>query len=150
MIPFVVRPVRLVRVARTSAALIVVVFALVAVALGRAGDGPVQPGQLRFGVADQLAMFALGLLAAGAVLLFTRPRVQADEHHIVVRNVIGETRVPWEVVTAVRLDDGAPWAYLDLADDDQLAVLAVQANDGQRAVDAVLALRQLLATHRAG
>lgn len=146
--PLVLRPVRLVRVARVAAALIVAVFVVVAIALGSAGEGPVRPGQLRFGLADQLAMVGLGLLAAGAVLLFTRPRVIADRDGLVVRNVIGETHLPWQVVTAVRLDDGAPWASLDLADDDQLAVMALQTNDGQHAVDGVLALRRLLADSR--
>lgn len=146
--PLELRPRRLVRTARVAAGVIVVVFVVVAIALGRSGSGPVRPGQLRFGLPDQLAMVGLGLLAAGAVLLFTRPRVLADRDGVLVRNVIGETRLPWQVVTAVRLDDGAPWATLDLADDDQLAVMALQTNDGQHAVDGVLALRRLLADSR--
>lgn len=150
MSTLVVRPVRLVRVARVAAALVVVVFVAVAVALGTAGEGPVRPGQLRFGLADQLAMVGLGLLAAGAVLLFTRPRLVADDEGVTVRNVIGETRLPWAVVTGVRLDDGEPWARLDLADDDQLSVMALQANDGSHAVDGVLALRRMLATAHRG
>jgi hypothetical protein len=143
-----VRPVRLRRVARVTAAVVVAVFVVVAVALGGAGEGPVRPGQLRFGLADQLAMAGLGLLAAGVVLLFARPRVTADASGVTVRNVIGETTLPWQVVLAVRLDDGEPWAQLDLADDDQVSVMAVQAHDGQYAVDAVLALRRLLAASR--
>lgn len=144
----VLRPVRLVRVARAAAALVVVVFVVVAIALGSAGEGPVRPGQVRFGLADQLAMVGLGLLAAGAILLFTRPRVLADAEGLRVRNVLGETYLPWQVVTAVRLDEGEPWASLDLADDDQLAVMALQAHDGQHAVEGVLALRRLLAASR--
>lgn len=150
MTPVVVRPVRLVRTCRLGALLIVAVFAVVAYAIGTAGEGPVQPGQLRFGLLDQLAMLGLGLLAAGAVLALTRPRVVADAEGVTVRNVVGETRLPWAVVTDVRLDEGAPWAYLDLADDDQVAVLALQANDGAHAVDGVLALRALLRASRAG
>jgi hypothetical protein len=143
-----VRPVRLVRVARVAAALIVAVFVVVAVALGTAGEGPVRPGQLRFGVADQLAMVGLGLLAAGAALLFTRPRVTADAEGVTVRNVLTEHRLPWQVVTSVGLADGEPWARLDLADDDQLAVMALQAGDGRHAVEGVLALRRLLEASR--
>jgi hypothetical protein len=144
----VVRPVRLTRVARLAAGLVVVVFCVVAVALGSAGSGPVEPGQLRFGLVDQVAMVGLGLLAAGAVLLFTRPRVVADGDGLVVRNVLLETPVPWAVVTDVRLDDGQPWAHLELADDDQLALMALQANDGEHAVEAVLRLRALHAASR--
>jgi hypothetical protein len=39
---------------------------------------------------------------------------------------------------------------LELADDDQLAILAVQAADGERAVVAVRGLRTLQARHAAG
>ena len=60
----------------------------------------------------------------------------------------GEKAVPWEVVREVRLDDGAPWASLELQDDDTLGLLAVQANDGASAVGAVLGLRALLRASR--
>lgn len=141
--PLVLRPHRLVIVARIAAVALVVVFGAVATLLRSGGEG-----RATFQLADQVAMFLLGCLLAGLVLLLTRPRVLADETGVRVRNVIGETALPWQVVVAVRLDDGAPWAVLDLADDDQVSVLAVQANDGERAVDAVLALRRLLHASR--
>lgn len=139
----VVRPVRLTRVCRVAAALIVVAFAGVAVSLRSGGQADL------FGVADQIAMIGLGLLGGLAVLSLTRARVEADVTGIRVRNVLGEKVLPWQVVTAVRLDDGAPWASLDLADDDTVALLAVQANDRELAVRAVLGLRALLAASRA-
>jgi hypothetical protein len=139
----VVRPRRLTRVCWLLAAVVTALFAVVAVALGNT-----PPGDLQFRVGDQIAMFGLGLLVAGALLLFTRPRVEADAGGVRVRNVLGEIALPWAVVTAVRLDDGSPWASLDLQDDDTVAMLAVQANDGERAVEAVLALRRLLRASR--
>ena len=51
---------------------------------------------------------------------------------------------------SVRLDDGAPWASLELQDDETVQLLAVQSNDGDRAVEAVLALRALLRASRGG
>lgn len=141
--PLVVRPRKLVRVARGAAIALVAAFAVVASLLRRGGEG-----EAAFQLADQVAMVVLGCLLAGLVLLLTRPRVVADATGVRVRNVLGETSLPWQVVVAVRLDDGAPWAVLDLADDDQVSVLAVQANDGERAVDAVLALRALLQASR--
>jgi hypothetical protein len=83
-----------------------------------------------------------------AVLQFTRVRVYADEAGVRVRNYVGEKAVPWPVVAGVRMDDGSPWASLDLQDDDTIALLAVQANDGRYAVEAVLELRRLLAASR--
>jgi Bacterial PH domain len=143
--PLVLRPHRLVVVCRVAAAALVVVFGVVALNLRRGAAG----GQV-FGPADQVAMFAIGLLLAGCVLLLTRARVEADATGIRVRNLLSETVLPWQVVAAVRLDDGSSWASLDLQDDDTVALLAVQSNDGERAVEAVLALRRLLRAAHAG
>ena len=140
--PVVVRPRRLTLVCRGVAALVVVVFTVVAVTLRASGGAEV------FGRADQVAMVVLGLVIAGAVLSFTRSRVEADVQGLRVRNVLSEKVVPWEVVREVRLDDGSPWASLELQDDDTLGLLAVQANDGERAVQAVLGLRALLRASR--
>jgi hypothetical protein len=94
-------------------------------------------------------MTLLGVVIAGGALLLTRPRVEADATGVRVRNVLGFTWFPWEVVAGIRLDDGASWASLELQDDDTVGLLAVQANDGERAVETVLALRRLLAASRA-
>jgi hypothetical protein len=139
----VLRPRRLLVVCRLAGAALLVVFAVVAYLLPRGTAGGEQ-----FGLADQIAFFLIGVLLAAAVLQFTRVRVVADDSGVRVRNYVGEKFVPWQVVAGVRLDDGSPWASLDLQDDDTIALLAVQANDGARAVDAVLALRELLAGSR--
>ena len=136
------RPRRLVLVCRVVAAVVVVVFGVLAVLLPRGSS----EGQ-QFGAADQLAFFAIGLLLAAAVLLLTRARVQADEWGIRVRNVLGERAFPWPVVVGIDLADGAPWAQLELHDDETVALLALQAADGDRTVEGVLALRRLLRQH---
>ena len=141
----VLRPRRLLVVCRLAGAALLVVFALVAYLLPRGSAGGEQ-----FGIADQVAFFLIGVLLSAAVLQFTRVRVVADLRGVRVRNYAGEKFVPWQVVAGVRLDDGSPWASLDLQDDDTIALLAVQANDGARAVDAVVALRALLAESRGG
>ena len=140
----VVRPRRLLWVCRAAALGLVLVFGLVAYLLpGRQGRG-----DAAFGPGDQIAFFCIGLLLAWAALQFTRVRVEADSTGIRVRNYVGEKQLPWQVVAAVRLDDGSPWASLDLQDDDTVALLALQANDGARTVEAVLALRALLTASR--
>lgn len=138
--PLVVRPRKLLLVARGAAALVAVSFLAIAFAL-RTGEGG-----MTFKLGDQVAMAVLGLLLAGAVLLLTRARVEADTTGIWVRNVFGAKAVPWQVVRGIVLLDGSPWASLELHDDDRIALMAIQANDGKRAVDAVLALRRLLAS----
>ena len=139
----VIRPRRLTRVCWAVAVLTLVGFAGVALALGTGTDG-----EAAFRLADQIAMFGLGVLVALGVLAFTRARVVADAREIRVRNVLGDKVLPWQVVQSVRLDDGSPWASLELHDDETVALLAVQANDGEQAVQAVLELRRLLAASR--
>ena len=138
------RPRKLARVAWLTAALVVGFFTLIAIALLRAPRG-----EASFQLIDSVAMVGLGLVLGGCVLLLTRARVEADASGIRVRNVLGETVLPWGVVAAVHLDDASPWASLELQDDDTVALFAIQANDGASAVDAVLALRRLLAASRA-
>lgn len=139
------RPVRLRRVAAVVATVVVVAFAVIAVLLGNTSSEGVT-----FGVGDQIAMLVMGLLIAAGVLLLARPQVVADVAGLRVRNILVTREVPWEVVREVAFRDGSPWAMLELADDDQLAILAVQASDGPRAVVAVRGLRALQARHAAG
>ncbi len=139
------RPVRLRRVAVVVAVVVVAAFVVIAVLLGNTTSEGVT-----FAVGDQIAMVVMGLLVAAGVLLLARPQVVADVHGLHVRNILGSRDVPWEVVREVAFRDGSPWAVLELADDDQLAVLAVQASDGPRAVAAVRGLRALQARHAAG
>ena len=141
----VVRPRRLTLVARATAALVATFFAVVAVALLRAPEG-----EASFRLPDSIAMILLGLALAGAILLLTRARVVADSAGIRVRNLVGETVLPWAVVAAVHMDDSSPWASLDLLDDDTVALFAVQANDGELAQRAVRDLRALLRASRHG
>lgn len=139
------RPVRLRRVAVLVAAVVALTFVVVAVLLGNTRSEGVA-----FGVGDQVAMVVLGLLIAAGVLLLARPSVVADARGLRVRNIVAYHDVPWEVVREVAFRDGSPWAILELADDDQLALLAVQASDGERSVAAVRGLRALQARHAAG
>ncbi len=145
--PVVIRPRRVRRVCWVLAPAVVVFFAV----LGALLRGPVNEGPTAgvFQTSDQVAMVILGFLGAGAILLFTRPRVIADADRIHVRNVIGSHDLPWAVVRRIVFERGNPWVSLELADDDTLAVMAVQATDKDHAVAAVRSLRALHTAHRA-
>jgi hypothetical protein len=134
-------PVRLRRVAVAAAVVVVLVFVVIAVLLRGSSEG------VLFGPGDQVAMVLLGLFVAGGVLLVASPSLTADASGLHVRNIVVSHDVPWEVVREVAFRDGSPWATLELADDDQLALLAVQAADGERAVATVRGLRALHARH---
>ena len=118
-----------------------VVVVIASVVLGALLQGPVGSGPATFDTADRIGLVGLGLIGAAVLLLLARPMVEADAHGIRVRNIIGGIAVPWAVVRQIRFDRGASWATLELADDDVVGVVAVQAVDKQRAVAAVRALR---------
>ncbi|GGM02931.1 MULTISPECIES: PH domain-containing protein [Micromonospora] len=139
------RPRRIRVVCWGSAIALVLVFSLIATSL----QGPTGDGYGTFQRGDQFAMVGLGVLGALAILLFTRPRVQADAWGVRVRNLIGSYELPWEVVRGVRFDRGAPWASLELHDDDLLPMVALQAADKDLAVEGVRALRRLHQAHHA-
>lgn len=103
---------------------------------------------LTFRTADQLSMIGLGLIIGGAILVLTRPYVRADSAGLVVRNLGGAKHIPWQVVRSVRFSGAAPWATLELEDDDALTLLAIQAVDGDAAADATESLRHLLKESR--
>jgi hypothetical protein len=138
----VVRPRKVLIASWVGAVVTVALFVAIAVVLRS------DPTGVFFRFADQVALVLLGLFIAGGVLLFARPRVRADAEGIEVRNVFLTRRLPWALVLRVAFPDGASWARLDLPDDEYLPVLAIQAVDGQRAVDAITRLRTLHARSR--
>lgn len=123
-----------------AAAVIVAVSTVVAVLLKSSSTGVVA-----FGTADQVAIVAVGLTLSAGVLWLSRARVDADAQQISVRNIVGSYRLPWSLVRAVRFDRRSPWATLLLTNGEEVAVLAVQAVDAERALAAVRGLRALLA-----
>lgn len=138
-----IRPRRLRIIAWVLATLIVVAMIVVGLLLKESNAGGVT-----FRTADQLAMIGLGLIIGGGTLIMTRPYVRADAAGLVVRNFGSAKHIPWQVVRAVRFSGAAPWATLELEDDDALTLLAIQAVDGEAAADATDGLRRLLSESR--
>ncbi|MBQ0926508.1 PH domain-containing protein [Saccharopolyspora endophytica] len=136
----VVRPRKVRRVAIPIAILLIVVFALVGTLLRNTPTGVV------FNLSDQIAMGVLGLLLASGVMLLTRPRLRADADGLEIRNIIGTQRIPWQLVQGVTFPDGAPWARVELPEDEYVPIMAVQATDGDHAVTAMRSLRELRRT----
>ena len=101
-----------------------------------------------FQTADQVAMALLGVVLACLVLLFTRPRLRVGPAGLSVRNLLGDRLVPWAQVVGVSFPAGARWARVDLPDDEYIPVMAIQAVDKDRAVDAMDTLRALVARYR--
>jgi Bacterial PH domain len=101
-----------------------------------------------FQTADQVAIALLGAVIAGAVLMFARPRLRVGAAGVAVRNLVGYKVIPWDLVVGVSFPQGARWARVDLPDDEYVPVMAIQAVDKERAVDAMDRVRDLLARYR--
>jgi hypothetical protein len=89
-------------------------------------------------------VIAFGLLGFGCLYALARSRVQATKERLVVVNGYRRHEYEWAEIVAVRLDPGAPWVTLDLADGTTAPAMGIQASDGQRARAAVRQLRQIL------
>ncbi|HVL83846.1 MAG TPA: PH domain-containing protein [Pseudonocardia sp.] len=139
-----VRPRKALIASWVGAVVTMVLFTVIAAVLRNSPTG------VFFRLADQIAMLVIGAFVAGGVLLLARPRVRADGEGIEVRNILVTRYVPWSDVVAVTFPDQAPWARLELPDDEYLSVLAIQAVDGARAVAAIRRVRALHAAARAG
>jgi hypothetical protein len=101
-----------------------------------------------FQTADQVAFAILGVIMAGLVLLFARPRLRVGPAGVAVRNLFGYKLIAWSDIVGVSFPRGARWARVDLPDDEYFPVMAIQAVDKERAVDAMDRLRGLLARYR--
>jgi Bacterial PH domain len=125
-----------------AAALILTAHVAVGVLLKIASTGVI------FQTADQVAIALLGAVIAGVVLLFARPRLRIGASGVAVRNLLGYRLIPWSDVVGVSFPVGARWARVDLPDDEYVPVLAIQAVDKNRAVEAMDRVRDLVERYR--
>lgn len=126
-----------------GAAVALVGFSALSFTLGSetAGGGAVT-------VADQAGMIGLGVIGAGIALSFLRLKDRADDKGVEVTNVTSKRYFPWGVVTAINFTDKMTWATVELADDDEMSIMAIQVSDKERALAAVKGLRALLEQSR--
>jgi len=101
-----------------------------------------------FRTADQVAIGLLGVIIGGLVLMFARPRLRVGPDGLAVRNLLGYKLIPWSEVVDVSFPQGARWARVDLPDDEYVPLMAIQSVDKERAVDAMDAVRALVARYR--
>jgi len=125
-----------------TAAIILAVHIVVGLLLKASSTGVI------FRTADQVAIVAVGAIIAGFVCLFARPRLRVGPAGVAVRNLFGYRLFPWSEVRGVAFHPGARWARLDLPDDEYVAVMAIQAVDKGRAVEAMDGVRAVLARYQ--
>ena len=135
--PFRPRRGKAVPLAMAAAALIV--CAVVAVGMGSAGG---------WRLGDQLALVGFGVALAAFLLRYASIRAVPDGDGLTVRNLVVTRRVEWNEIVEVRFPEGAPWASMELDDTDELAVMAIQRADGDRARSEARRLAGLVARYQ--
>lgn len=70
-----------------------------------------------------------------------------DQDGLMVRNLLLTRRLAWPEIVLVRFGPGDPWARLDLADGDTVAVMGIQRSDGARAEREAARLAALVRAH---
>jgi hypothetical protein len=137
------RPIKAARIAFISAGVVFVVFLVVAVVMPHANAGA------HFSWKDQVSTGVIGVVLAGLILVFTRPRMRADADGVHIRNHWGPYKtIPWDVIVAVEFPKGRRFARLVLPADETIALFAVQRADRERSVAVMRDLRELLAQSR--
>ncbi|MFV9636279.1 PH domain-containing protein [Mycobacterium neumannii] len=101
-----------------------------------------------FRTADQVAIALLGVVIAGVVLMFARPRLRVGAAGVSVRNLVNDKMIPWSDVVGISFPRGARWARVDLPDDEYIPIMAIQAVDKGRAIDAMDRVRDVFERYK--
>ncbi|MDL9935807.1 PH domain-containing protein [Gordonia sp. ABSL1-1] len=105
-------------------------------------------GVARVGTPDQIALVLVGVVICGAILLFLRPRLRVGAAGVEVRNLVSERIFGWDEVRGLTYPDRGFGGQLELPHDEHVPVLAVQAGDGDRAVEAMNRYREIEERYR--
>lgn len=98
---------------------------------------------VHIGGADQLAFVAIGLILAGLILLLLRIRVRAGAQGIELSGLLRAQTYGWDDIVGFTFPLSAQWARLELPAYEHVGIPAIQAMDGEPAVDAMHALRDI-------
>ncbi|MCF8610681.1 PH domain-containing protein [Gordonia sp. HY285] len=95
------------------------------------------------GWSDKIGLIAVGFVIAGVCLMPTRARLRVGPAGVGVRNLVGERLWEWDEVQGLEYPEKGWSAHLLLPYDEHIPVLAVQARDAERAIDAMTRFREL-------
>jgi hypothetical protein len=135
------RPRRARRVAFTVAVTSIALFTVLAI------FGP--EGSFGWKLPDRIALVAFGCVIAAIMWRYASLRAEPSPAGLIVRNLATTRRLDWAEIVTVHLIVGAPWVTLDLADGDDMAVMAIQKADGDLARTEASRLAALVAAHAA-
>lgn len=114
-------------VAFAAAVAMVVTFGVVAFVVLPTG------GATGWTMLDKWAVFFFGCFLGWGLSRWGLVKAEPSPEGISVRNLLTKRFVPWAEIVGVQFGGGRPWCLLDLADAEQLAVMAIQRADGPSA-----------------
>ena len=100
-----------------------------------------------FRLPDKAGTAALAILIAAFCYRQATVRAVPDRQGLSVRNLVFSRRLEWPEIIGVTFGDGTPWATLDLADGETLAVMGIQRSDGDFARTEARRLATLIQVH---
>lgn len=106
----------------------VVVFGLVALLAPSHVNGSVQLDLL-----NRVLIFLVGVAMGAFLLRYAMIRAVPSPQGLRVVNIIQSYDLEWAQIMRVGFAQGGPWAVLELADTEEVSVMAIQRADGQRA-----------------
>ena len=98
-------------------------FGLIALGMPTQADG-------RWGPADRVMFFALGVFIALIAWRYAAIVAVPSREGLVVRNLVVTRTLEWPEIVGIQFGGGEPWVSLDLEDGDTVAVMAIQKADG--------------------
>ncbi|GAC57311.1 hypothetical protein GOHSU_18_00660 [Gordonia hirsuta DSM 44140 = NBRC 16056] len=131
------RPKAIITIVAVAIAIVIVIHLIFGLLLNISYTG------VNIGWADKIALISIGLVISASLLLFTRSRLRVGSRGVEVRNLVTERCYEWDVVQGLAYPEKGPWARLLFAHDEHIPVMAVQARDGARAVEAMRRFREL-------
>lgn len=99
----------------------------------------------RFGLPDRAVCIGMGLGISAFMSRYVTIHAEPRQEGLWVRNLGPGELVPWEDIEAVRFSQGMPWPRVDLADGDDMAVMAIQRADGPRGAEEAQRLADIVA-----
>lgn len=136
------RSVRGAWVARVMAVASVVVFTLVAIFSPAYTGAP-----LAMTVMNRVAIFAFGVAMGAFLWRYAVIRAVPTRQGLTVVNLFRTYELEWAQILRVGFSGGAAWAVLALTDTEELAVMAIQRADGERARKEASRLAALIQHH---
>lgn len=99
---------------------------------------------------NRIAIALLGVVGALFLWRYARIRAVPSPSGLRVVNLFTTRDLEWAEILRVGYSGGAPWAVLELTDTEELAVMAIQRSDGQRAEQDASRLAALVEHHHRG